>query len=249
MGKRGPTAKGEYRNKTQVLSTRISADLRAELAAAAKTSGGTLSREIEHRLRRTFSEEKTIEAVFGDRRTYGLMQLINSAVRTTVGRKIISPLTDKQQLKKSIHFLDDPYAFDQAVRTINAVLEAIRPKGEIPQSHDKALDQFGGTFQGEFNAIETLRDIQKAPAALPLPSTKGSRHQHKMSVLKSDIGDLADRAVTRGATADQVRKRSQLAKELGALRRKQARTPDAMTNEDLNRMNALFGEIEKLSSP
>jgi hypothetical protein len=247
MGKRGPAPSGEYSDKTQVLSTRISAGLRANLATAAKSSGHTLSREIEHRLRRTFSDDAKISDAFGDRRNYALMKMISSVVEAVVNRKILSAVTAKQ-LKK-LHWLDDPYAFDQAIRAIAAVLDAIRPPGEIPQSLDEVLDQYGGTFQGKFNAIETLRDIQTASDQLPLPSTKGTRHQHKMSALKSDIGDLADRAQIRGRSANDTRKFSELGRKFGALRRKQAKTPEAITSEDVRQMTVLVDEIARYEKP
>jgi hypothetical protein len=230
MGKRGPTAKGEYRDKTQVLSTRISAELREALAAAAE--GSTLSREIEHRLRRTFAEDKQIADVFGSRRNFQLMRLIASVIDSTVNRKVDKPK------KQNVDWLDDPYAFDQAVRAIAAVLNAIRPPGAVPQSLDEALDQYGGTFQGEFNAVETLRDIQKAPDMLPVMAT---RHQKRMARMKEDIGDLADRALTRGRSADDTRRLSELGRKLAALRRKQTKTP-----EDREQMNVIASEIEQL---
>jgi hypothetical protein len=235
MGKRGPTAKGEYRDKTQVLSTRISAELREALAAAAE--GSTLSREIEHRLRRTFDQDKEINLVFGSRRMFQLMRLIASVVDSTVGRKVAA------SKKANLDWLDDPYAFDQAMRAIMAVLERIRPPGAIPQSPDEALDQYGGTFQGEFNAIETLRDIQKAPDALPL---KATRHQKRVAGMKKDIGDLADRALIRGRSADDTRRLSELGRKLAALRKKQAKMPEKMTTEDREQMNAIVSEIKQL---
>jgi hypothetical protein len=235
MGKRGPAARGEYLDKTQVLSTRISAELREALAAAAK--GRTLSREIEHRLRRTFIEDKQIDAIFGSRRNFQLMRLIASVIDSTVNRKVDKPK------KPNADWLDDPYAFDQAVRGIAAVLGAIRPPGALPQSSDEALDQYGGTFQGVFNAIETLRDVQKAPDALLLT---GSRHQKKMADIKQDIGDLADRVLIHGRSADETRKLSELGRKLAALRHKQAKTPKAMTAKDREQMNAIASQIEQL---
>jgi hypothetical protein len=230
-------AKGEYRDKTQVLSTRISAELREALAAAAK--GRTLSREIEHRLRRTFSEDKQVEAIFGSRRNFQLMRLIASVIESTVNRKVDMP-------KKSIvDWTADPYVFDQAMRAIVAVLEAIRPPGAVPQSLNETLDQYGGTFQGEFNAIETLREIQKAPDALLL---KGTRHQKKMADVKQDIGDLADRALIYGRSADDTRKLSELGRKLAVLRKKQAKLGgfDQLPIEDRKQMNDIVGEIEQL---
>ena len=54
---RGPKAKGEYHDKSAVLSTRISSELRKMLEASVKKSGLTISREVEHRLRWSFLVE------------------------------------------------------------------------------------------------------------------------------------------------------------------------------------------------
>lgn len=239
MGKRGPTAKGEYLDKSRVLSTRISAELRGALTAAAE-GRTTLSREIEHRLRRTFIEDKQIEAVFGNRRMFQLMRLIASVIDSTVHRKILD-----SPKKPSVDWMDDPYAFDQAVRAAVAVFNLIRPPGDVPRTLDEALDQYGGTFQGEFNTVEALREIQRAPDALPL---KGSRHQQKMAGLKKDIGDLAERARTYGQSADAARKTNELARKLAVLRKKQVKLGgfDQLPIEDRKQMDDIAGEIEQL---
>lgn len=57
MGKRGSVAKGEYQDKSAVLSTRITADLRKMLESSVKKSGLTISREVEHRLRWSYLVE------------------------------------------------------------------------------------------------------------------------------------------------------------------------------------------------
>lgn len=56
MGKRGPKAKGPYENRTTVVSTKITPELRDALHAGAKANGRSLSHEIEVRLRETFAD-------------------------------------------------------------------------------------------------------------------------------------------------------------------------------------------------
>ena len=237
MGKRGPTAKGEYHDKSKVLSTRISAELREALELVAKDRGGTLSREIEHRLRRTFDDDRKIDLVFGSRRMFQLMRLIASVIESTVNRKI------DVAKKPNLDWLDDPYAYDQAMRAIIVTLETMRPQGKIPQSLDEAIDQYGGTFQGDFNALATLRDVQKAPDALPV---NGSRYRKMIAGMKKDIGDLVDRAVTYGQTADQVRSTGLLVQNYSALQSKEKKTPQLMTDEERKQLKALKSEIKKI---
>lgn len=57
MGKRGTKAKGEYHDKSAVISTRITSELRKMLETSVKKSGLTISREIEHRLRWSYLVE------------------------------------------------------------------------------------------------------------------------------------------------------------------------------------------------
>ena len=128
MGKRGPRAKGEYGDKSAVLSTRISADLRTHLEHAVRESGHTLSREIEHRLRRTFIEDEQIASAFGDRQTYLIMRIIALALQ-----RVWNPD------RSDTDWLSDPYTFDQALQTVTAILEAIRPKEPIEPLSDHLL--------------------------------------------------------------------------------------------------------------
>src|SRR5665213_3311745 len=118
MGKRGPSPQGEYSGKSKVFSTRIRADLRSSLDAAAKVSGRSLSQEVEHRLRRTFVDEDRSENAFGSRRNYLLMRMAATALQSAQ-----NPQNPKAE------WLDDPVAFDQAMKFLNAVLKQVRPKG------------------------------------------------------------------------------------------------------------------------
>jgi uncharacterized protein (DUF1778 family) len=57
MGKRGPKATIEFKDKTAVMSTRIRQDTREMLQAAADRHGHSLSQEIERRLRAPATED------------------------------------------------------------------------------------------------------------------------------------------------------------------------------------------------
>src|SRR5437764_2003320 len=86
MGKRGPQPKGEYGTKigrTAVLSTRLQPETRALLIAATKTSGRSLSQELEHRLRRTFSEDKNAVEFFGNQSNAAILKLIGAVIQST----------------------------------------------------------------------------------------------------------------------------------------------------------------------
>ena len=85
MGKRGPKPKGEYGGKggrTAVLSTRLQRDTRARLVAAAKANVRSLSQELEHRLRRTFTEDDKAIDWYGTQQTEAVVKLIGATIQS-----------------------------------------------------------------------------------------------------------------------------------------------------------------------
>lgn len=180
MGKRGPAPKGEYAPQNSVLSVRITSDLRERLDEEIAQSGKGLSREVEHRLRRSFYEsDDKITNYFGSRRDYAILKLIHSAIEATVNLK--QPNAD---------WTKDPYLFNQAVRSINTVLEMFRPEGEVPVG-EEGLDH-GGLSQGRTRAVLLLQDIREAPPGFK--TTPANEEERLVARLKDDLGELAETA-------------------------------------------------------
>ncbi|MHC2019977.1 hypothetical protein [Methylobacterium sp. CM6247] len=177
MGKRGPVSKGEYVGQTAVLSTRITPDLRAMLEAEVVKSGKTLSREIEHRLRRSFIEDDKISEAFGSRRNYAFMRLISMVLE--LWHNPADPLAD---------WKDDPFAYDQACSKVAGVLRAMRPAGESKALSE--LERVIAEVKSFDDPARIVQKIQSADNALPLG---GSRRNQVLSLLKSDLGPVADR--------------------------------------------------------
>jgi hypothetical protein len=173
MGKRGPAPKGEYAGKSKVLSTRIRPDTRAALVKASKKSNRSLSQEIEHRLRRSFDEETRIADMFFDRRTFLLMRMSALALE-----RAWNP--DKEG-----DWLEDAFTFDQALKILNAVLEAIRPQGEIPKLSDPGLEIAKDLVPPQVSA-ELWKLVQDADPSSPM--TKGTRMQYLARIIKTDLG-------------------------------------------------------------
>lgn len=221
---------------TKSQTARLTFGLLAQLGGAAKKRKVSLTQEIENRLSRSFLADTVVANEFGDQQLYAVARIVFAAARSTVNRRIEPPkdghAPDGPPAKSWLH---DARAFDAAVAAINKLFELIRPVGG-PSNTD-------ATYQPEFNALETVLEIQKAPAAQPV---KASRHTRAMVSLRKDLGDVVDRAVIRGDSAEQIRKRSGFVKEFAALRRKQARTPATMTYEEVNRMKSLAGQIAGL---
>lgn len=83
MGKRGPKPRGAYAGKTAVFSTRIMPETLSLLNAAKKTHGTrewSLSQEVEHRLRRTFSDDETDVKFYGNKQNAAIVKLIGLVI-------------------------------------------------------------------------------------------------------------------------------------------------------------------------
>ena len=174
MGK-GPRPKGEYAGKSSVFSTRIRPDLRKSLERAAKTSGRSLSQEVEHRLRRSFVEDDKIADAFGDRRTYRLMRLMSDAIQ----------LSHQMRNEKGENWLDDPFRFRLALAAMHSVVEAIAPPslGEV----EDADYEVARTAIGQVIAGQIWRGVVNAKDSIELGS--GSLADHINSIARSDVGE------------------------------------------------------------
>jgi hypothetical protein len=193
MGKRGPKASGGYGDKTGVLSTRITAELRAALQQSAGEHGRTLSSEIEHRLRRSFDSDNLVENL-GGQQLYAMLRTI-SAVMMMAGTKFVSSATEKRH--QNVDWLSDPEAYDQAVKATIRVLEELRPapppKRKIPRvpKGKGALAEVVHTLEhhrGEAMANLLLADIGEAEPTQPLPGGKLSPAQRLVRRIASDLG-------------------------------------------------------------
>jgi hypothetical protein len=180
--KRGPAPGGEYVGKSSVLSTRITADLREWLEKAAKTSGRTLSQEIENRLRETFREEKELSDRFGTYRTALILQVV--ALVLNAMRNPENP---------NAEWLDDPHAFQLAKDAINHTLDAIRPKEPTNPFLAYGLDI---TQDPEGASLATWRDIARLDTALPLGG-KTTGAQSLGRLVKNKFPEIVERASER----------------------------------------------------
>jgi hypothetical protein len=211
--RRGPKPAG-------LISTvvKIPGGMRAALLAAAAKGERNLSEEVRYRLQHSLNDPE-------DERTRAVMWLLQSVLRSTMGRKM------------SI-WLDDPYAFDQAVIAITMTLEMIRAPGAIE------APAAGAGLHGAFAARATMADVQKAPAIAP---ANASAHRREMVLIRQVIGDLADRAMIHGKTAEQLRADEPARLELVALRRNEANAVRGkgvpLTNGEERRMKALIKRL------
>lgn len=224
MGKRGPKAKGGYGDKTKVFSSRLNAETRNALQEAAKKSGRSLSSEVEHRLRRSFDNDRVVE-VLGGRQMFAILRAIAAAMNASgiqilIGRDSAPDSEiDAAGVVDSVNWLNDPYAFDCAVRAANVVLEALRPPGaptpwsmtgvQINAKTEEEREEIRGVLQwvmenrGEMLGETVLRCIarsentQPAPGDLPRsdnPLLRPRSGDPLFRRIASDLGELHDRA-------------------------------------------------------
>ena len=230
MAKRpGPKPRGEFEDKSAVFSTRIRADTRDWLEETRKESGRSMSQQVEHLLRRAREEDGKIEKAFGGRRNYALMRIISAVAETIT--------TTKERAKGD--WLDDPYRFDQVQQAVNAVLDAIRPAGEIGEAP-------GPKLQGKIAAYEALREIQIADGSLP---PKAGARKHVAGKIKADLGDVVERAQVYGRTPDETRQEAEAGSRFAPLFRtveSKLEREEKPTAAELQELNQSAEAIERI---
>ena len=175
MGKRGPKPRGEYGGKggrTAVLSTRLQPDTRARLVAAAKANGRSLSQELEHRLRRTFTEDDKAIDWYGSEKTAAVVKLIGATIQSASARV---PKRGKRD------WLKEQWLFDDVMTAIRHVLLWFRPGGD---SGLREITLGSGTDPVD----QLINEIRLSDPSLPIGA--GSSRQHAMATLKDKLGNL-----------------------------------------------------------
>jgi hypothetical protein len=127
---------------SKLTSFRTTDEIRDKLTEAAKARGVSVNQEINDRIAASFAKPDLTERLFTNPRVAGLMKLVRVAMQGA-GQKAavlkkgyfgLDPLT----IDDAAFWPDDPYAFEQAKRAVEAILEACRPPGspEPPTDED-----------------------------------------------------------------------------------------------------------------
>ncbi len=177
MAKRGRKPKGEYQGKSVVFSTRLRPDTKGALQQAAAKSGRSLSQEVEHRLRRSFDEDRDLFERFGGRENYALLRLIGSCLDMNYN-----------PTKPDATWRDDCYTFDQTLATITSVLGAFRPEGDSDLG-DPLLNA-AGALQGMDNAVRKILQMKAADGNLAI--TRDGKIDVRAAI-KDSLGELSQR--------------------------------------------------------
>lgn len=124
------------RDKTEMVqvSFRTREPLRAALEAAAKARGVSMNTEMNDRLMRSFEDEANLETEFARIPLYAILRLVANAVdHAGASAAIVSNMG----AGASKAWLDNPFAYDQAVKAALFVLETFRPRGDIESAVPK----------------------------------------------------------------------------------------------------------------
>lgn len=172
---RGRRPQGNYKGKTKVLSTRITAELSAALRQSAAIKGHSVSQEIEHRLRRSFGEDLGIIERFGNRRNYAVLRLISS---------YMDALYKPGDLDAS--WLDDPYIFAQLERAVALMFDQLRPAGDARPPLYSTIGLSPDDYQATQVGAALLEAVKAAdPGVLPITGLA--------ALIRDDLGAVADR--------------------------------------------------------
>ena len=166
---------------TAQLSWRTKEPLRAAVEESAKKRGISINQEITRRIEASFIEERVeerrINEAFGNAEIFGLLKIVASAF--VEGGKMGAHLVSAK------NYVDNPYAYDHAVKAANKIFEIFRPKGEIvpPQKTDLpgpwggAIDSLNAEI-GERAADYILEDIRTAAGVETSYSTIDDAGKH-----------------------------------------------------------------------
>jgi hypothetical protein len=195
MAKRGRRPKPD---PSAVLSTRVPKGLRDDLEGAAAKSGRKLSDEVQRRLRASFDQDRITAEKFGGPRVYGLVRTIALALKTagetTFFAKNFAAAKDGQ-------WLDDPFAYAQAVNMAITVFEKERPDGE-PKLPRHLADWSWVKDESVRAALETahkdlgssmgrglMAQIDEADPTRPSPSERLSQQQILIRRIAADLNE------------------------------------------------------------
>ena len=149
------------------LGLRVTKETKKKLTDAANASGRSQSREAEFRLEQTFNSTNTLfdalDLAYG-RRWTGILLAVAHAAQLTGTRGLA---VNKWNFEGAEDWMMDPYAYDQAVKAANTILQAFRPIGDVsaqPVGDFARLPLASLEFLGKAFAQDFLAQLKKPDA-------------------------------------------------------------------------------------
>jgi len=170
------------------LGLRVTPDIKKRLDDAAKDNGRSQSQEAEMRLEHTFTATNAVldalDLAYG-RRLTGLILAMAHAAQLT-GTRAIS--LSQYNFHSGEDWMSDPYAYDQAVKAIETVLEAYRPAGKIklpPVQPGMRLPESAFSQLGKGFALEILAAVNQTGGKMVREElAQAIRERIRLSTLK-----------------------------------------------------------------
>lgn len=181
--KRGRKPQGPYTQKTSVLTTRITTELRENLDRARESHSRpySLSQEVENRLRLSFEEDEQIENLFGSMETYAIARLVAEIMEQVEG------MTQR-------HWAEDAFTVLATAQAINDVLIEFRASDDdaVPghiAKYIKSPNEAGKAVAG--GVLDQLRLASEQP--INKPGRIYSKQAKLYPRLMSALGELGER--------------------------------------------------------
>ena len=124
------------------LGIRVTPEMKERIEKAAELSGRSQSQEAELRLERSFDQEDLLSEVLGlafGKQLAGVLMMLGYAM-LEAGRSASSVRT----AERGKNWIDDPYAYEQAVKAAADVLDAIHPPGKATPEQYRHVAEDGG---------------------------------------------------------------------------------------------------------
>jgi hypothetical protein len=175
------------RKKTDLvqLGPRVREPLRNALESAAKARGVSMNTEINERLMRSFEDEVKLETEFARVQLYAILRVVaNTMDHAGASTAMMSNMLTGE----TKNWVDNPFAYDQAVKAANYLLEQFRPPGDIAAAtpNSTQIQNMGEEFAK--GTVESLLEEE--------PTVIGDTQIPPRS--QRDLGHLFNRLVARG---------------------------------------------------
>jgi len=178
------------------LGLKVTSNIKKRLDKAARASGRTQSQEAEFRLERSFDHQdllqNAMELAYG-RPLAGVLLILAKAIKGAGENAAFGAATvsSSHTLDGPPKWLDIPYAYDQAVRAANRILEAVRPLG------DAEMPKHMRDVEGELNFGSGGEHLGDRLATVVLEEVVSGRSQNddqkRVRQLNEMLGPLAER--------------------------------------------------------
>ena len=184
----GRPTKAAVPGKRVSLGLKVTSDIKKRLDSAARVSGRTQSQEAEARLERSFDHQELLPQVLA--LAYGsqlaaMLLMLGDAMKATGESAGVSATADRRSttLERTQKWFDMPYAYDQAVRAADRILEALRPAGASQHMRDTEAELHLGDVEdqlGERVAASVLIEATSGRSRIGSDDQERARTYHRM---------------------------------------------------------------------